>query len=96
MTFQVETILSIITIFASLAVTWGVIKSKVAQFTIDLADHKLELRSLKDRLESNYVSRTHFMDVVAQIREDHRELRDDVKHILALLTNDFRDRNKTS
>lgn len=70
-------------------ITWGSTRGKVSelerrvQVTEEQVDRQLELvHSLRDV----YVSYQHFNEIMSTIRETHRELKDDLKKVLDLLS----------
>lgn len=74
---------------AGLLVTWGMTRGKVMELERRLGqletnnERHLELiHSLRDV----YVSREHFNEILDTIRESQRELKEDMKKILDLLT----------
>ena len=70
-------------------ITWGATRGKVAdlerrvQIVEEQLDRQLELvHSLRDV----YVSYQHFNEIMSNIRETHRELKDDLKKVIDLLS----------
>lgn len=70
-------------------ITWGATRGKVSelerriQVLEEQTDRQLELvHSLRDV----YVSYQHFNEIMTTIRETHRELKDDLKKVLDLLS----------
>lgn len=70
-------------------ITWGATRGKVVdlerrmQVVEERSDRQLEvIHSLRDI----YVSYQHFNEIMSTIRETHRELKDDLKKVLDLLS----------
>lgn len=82
-------IVAVVTGAISFVSTWGMLRRQVSELdkkleAIEKETHRqLELiHSLRDV----YVSQQHFNEIMQTIRETHRELKDDMKKILDLLT----------
>lgn len=76
-----EALISLVIGVATFISTWGAIKAKLG--VLEKAVEKLQVAS-----EGN-VSWTVFQEIIGQMKEDHKELKADVKEILNLL-NEFK------
>lgn len=83
----------------SIAVTWGVLKNRVAEIeravaerkgTIDaMKEHiqtlKLDILKQRSEIQETFVTWKQFESFVGQIRAEQAEIKTDVKHILEIL-----------
>ena len=74
--------ISAVTALLTLAFYHGSIKVKIESLEKDCEDCKEDKRNKTE----SYVTMTHFREVIDNIREDQRELKTDVKHIISMLT----------
>lgn len=83
-----ETIIAAATALASILISYGVYKSKIETLEQRLKDgtkNQDEIQKQIYNLRDLYITHQHFTDVITSMREDHKELKSDVKTILSML-----------
>jgi len=70
-------------------ITWGATRGKVQELErrVDhLEQEQMKHLDLIHSLREIYVSQQHFNDIMSTMKESHRELKEDVKKVLELLS----------
>lgn len=81
-----DTLLSIaagiLTAIASVAVSWGMMQSRIDRLEKD----QLELKERQEHFEDHYVDNKQFESVIKPIQDGMREVQRDIKKILMMLS----------
>jgi hypothetical protein len=80
-TVETNLLVSLVAAIVSIASSWGIAKSTIDRLKLDVQRLEDELTKARDI----YVTYQHFQVVIQSIREDHKELKTDVKEILRLV-----------
>lgn len=74
---------------ATFLITWGMMRGKVIELERRMTDAENEAKTQRTAIQGLsdvYVNYRHFNEVMSSVRESYRELKDDVKKILELLS----------
>lgn len=78
---NLETLVNLFIGIATLGATFGIVKSNLDRVKQDI----LRLENHLEQFREIYVTYQHFQVVVQAIRDDHKELKEDVKEILRIV-----------
>lgn len=95
----ISEIYSVLIGIVSLGVAWGMSRAKLqsleekiseirvnqAELARAMATHREKISARLEQNRDLYVTYQHFNEVIGQMREDHKELREDIKTVISLL-----------